>query len=286
MEDGGTLRPRERLGRELRRLRVLAGLTGPRLAELIGVSQSRVSRTETAKFRIDLDTVRRWLDATGADAETQLRVMALAEEAAVEIAEYRTIFRGSLFNAQQALVAQEQAARRIRQFQPFQIPGPLQVPAYARVALQAGRLGDVGGLEEAVAARMRRGENLRRADAPEYQVLLTELALRYRPFGVSDADRVAAWRKLLEAGGAPRITVRVIPTAAPMRQAPMCAFIITEFRDPAEPTIVGVELPAVELHFAGAEDVAAFETAWQRLADAALTPPQSRKLIEELLRTE
>jgi transcriptional regulator with XRE-family HTH domain len=265
-------------------LRVLAGLTGPQLAERMGVSQSRISRLETAKFRVDLGVVGRWLDATGADEPTRARVMALAGEAATEIAEYRSIFRGSLFNAQQARLDVEAAAARLRHFQPFQIPGPLQTPAYARVALQAGRVGDLAGLDEAVAAWMRRGERLRRPGGPDYHVILTEPALHYRPVGVGDADRDRALRKLLEASEWPTVTLQIVPMDAPMRQAPMCAFLITEFRDPAEPAVAQVELPAVELTFSGADDLGAFETAWQRMLDAALDPQQSRKLITALLR--
>src|SRR5437016_6221304 len=134
------LRPRERLGRELRSLRVLAGMTGPQLAELLDITQSRVSRLETAKYRVDLDIVRRWLDATGADEATRSRVLTLAEEAVTEVAEYRSIFRGSLFNAQAALIQQEAEARRLRHFQPYQIRGPFQTAAYARAALQSGRV--------------------------------------------------------------------------------------------------------------------------------------------------
>ncbi|MBN1171072.1 MAG: helix-turn-helix domain-containing protein [Micromonosporaceae bacterium] len=277
------LRPRERLGRELRSLRVLAGLTGPQLAERMGVSQSRVSRTETAKYRIDLEVVRQWLTATGADEPTRQRILSLAEQAATEIAEYRSIFRGSLFNAQQARIQAEAAATRLRHFQPFQIPGPFQTPAYARVALQTGRVQDLAGLDEAIDARMRRGEQLRQPGAPDYHVVLTELALRYRPVGISDADRERAWRKLVDVAGWPAVTVQIIPADAPMRQAPMCAFLMTEFADPRESPIVQVELPAVEMTFSGADDLAAFEIAWQRLVDAALDPKASRQLITVLL---
>jgi transcriptional regulator with XRE-family HTH domain len=278
------LRPRERLGRELRSLRVLAGMTGPQLAEAMGVSQSRVSRLETAKFRVDLDIVRRWLDITKADEPTRTRVVALAREAATEVAEYRSIFRGSLFNAQQALIQQEAAARRLRHFQPYQIPGPFQTAAYARVALQSGRVQDLTGLDEAVAARMQRGERLREPDAPAYHAVLTELALRYRPVDTTDRDQEEAWRRLAEFAELPNVTVQVIPADAPMRQAPMCAFLITEFRDPMELTIVQVELPAVEMTFTGADDLAAFETAWQRMVDAALDPQKSRQFLAGLLR--
>ncbi len=278
------LRPRERLGRELRSLRVLAGLTGPQLAEAMDVSQSRVSRLETAKFRVDLDIVRRWLDVTNVDEPTRTRILALAREAATEVAEYRSIFRGSLFNAQQALIQQEAEARRLRHFQPYQIPGPFQTAAYARVALQSGRVQDLAGLDEAVAARMQRGERLREPGAPEYHAVLTELALRYRPVDTTDKDREEAWLRLLDFAELPNVTVQVIPADAPMRQAAMCAFLITEFRDPMESTIVQVELPAVEMTFTGADDLAAFETAWQRMVDAALDPQESRQFLAGLLR--
>src|SRR2546430_1016557 len=172
------LRPRERLGRELRSLRVLAGLTGPQLAELLDITQSRVSRLETAEYRVDLGVVRRWLEITNADESTRTRILALAREAATEVAEYRSIFRGSLFNAQAALIQQEAEAQRLRHFQPYQIPGPFQTVAYARVALQSGRVQDLAGLDEAVAARIERGERLREPDAPVYHAVLTELALR------------------------------------------------------------------------------------------------------------
>src|SRR5439155_11115811 len=228
--------------------------------------------------------VRRWLDATGADEATRSRVLALAEEAATEVAEYRSIFRGSLFNAQTALIQQEAAARRLRHFQPYQIPGPFQTAAYARVALQSGQVQDLAGLDEAVTARIERGERLREPDAPEYHAVLTELALRYRPIETTDKDRDEAWRRLVEFAELPNVIVQVIPAEAPMRQAAMCAFLITEFRDVAELTIVQVELPAVEMTFTGTDDLAAFETAWQRMVHAALHPQESRQFLAGLLR--
>ena len=50
----------------------------------------------------------------------------------------------------------------------------------------------------------------------------------------------------------------------------MCAFLITEFRDSAESTIVQVELPAVEMTFTGTDDLAAFET-WRGYIPHAIT---------------
>ncbi len=269
---------------DLRALRLRAGLSGEQLAERIGTSQSRVSRTETARYRADLDMVRRWLDATDADAETRRRLLGLADDALVEVAAYRSIFRGSLATEQQARLRQDEAAARLRHFQPFMIPGPLHTAAYARATLLAARVADETGIDDAVTARLERGKRLRNKSAPRYQVILTELALRWRPLDISAADHEEAMRALLKAGRAQTITIQVIPADVPTRRAPMCAFLLTEFRpETGEPSIVQVELPAVEMTFVGVEDVHAFESFWRHMADAALSPEESTKFIAGLL---
>jgi transcriptional regulator with XRE-family HTH domain len=269
----------------LRALRLRAGLSGEQLAERIGTSQSRVSRTETARYRADLDMVRRWLDATGADAETSTRLLDLADDALVEVATYRSIFRGSLAAEQQARIRQDAAAARLRHFQPFMIPGPLHTEAYARAALLAARVADETGIDEAVAARLERGARLRRRGAPRYHVILTELALRWRPLGTTPEDHAEALDAVIAASQARSITVQVVPADTPTRRAPMCAFLITEFpAEGSEPTIVQVELPAVEMTFVGVDDVRAFESVWDQMADAALSPQESVKFVAGLLR--
>ena len=279
----GEQRPRERLGRELRQRRVLAGLSGPDLARAIGITQSKLSRTETAKFRPDLAVVRRWLEATGTGPAERERILALAEEAATQIAEYQTLFRRTLVTKQRSLLAQEAQAERIRNFQPFQIPGPMQTPRYARVAMLSIRMQQTG-LEEAVAARMERGRRLRSAGAPHFHVIVTEPALRYRFWGTGDEDQAETWRNMLEFCRVPTAVVQVIPDGTAYHQAPMCAFVITEFRDPAAAKIVQVELPAAEMTFSGAADLEAYERTWNAMADVALDPEASAKLLRGLLK--
>lgn len=276
-------RPRERLGIQLRRRRVLAGLSGPELARMIGITQSKLSRTETAKFRADLGVVRRWLEATGTGPADSERILALAEEAATQITEYQALFRRTLLTKQRSLLAQESAAVRIRHFQPFQIPGPMQSPRYARFALLSIRM-QRAGLAEAVAARMERGRRLRATGAPHYHVIITEPALRYRFLGTGDADQAETWRNILEFCRVPSAVVQIIPDGAAYQQAPMCAFVITEFRDPAAAKIVQVELPAAEMTFSGAADLAAYERTWEAMAGVALDREASAKLLHGLLK--
>lgn len=266
-------------------MRLKAGLSGEQLANQLGVSQSRVSRTETARFRADLDMVRRWLNATDAEEEVRARLLELAGESLVEVATYRSIFRGSIATEQRERLRQDAAAAHMQHFQPFMIPGPLQTARYARAALLAARVGDETDIDQAVAARLERGQKLRQKGAPEYHVVLTELALRWRPLYMAPEDHADALRALIAAAKAPSITLRVVPADTPTKRAPMCAFLITRFSpELGEPTIVQVELPAVEMTFLGVEDVEAFESVWQASADAALSSGESAKFIAGLLR--
>jgi transcriptional regulator with XRE-family HTH domain len=277
----------ERLGRQLRALRLKAGLSGDQLAERIGTSQSRVSRTELAKFRASLDMVRRWLDATEADEAERQELLKLAEQSLVEMESYRYIFRGSLDTGQQIALQQEDVSARIRHFQPFMIPGLLQTPTYARAVLTAGRVADETGLEEAIQTRMKRGERIRESGAAAYHVVLMEQALRWRPVGITQADQVEARRHVLDVATAEHIALQVIPLDAPTAKLPLCGFVITEFRaETGESPIAQVELPPVDLTFHGEKDLAAFELLWLAMCEAALSPQESTRYLRQLLRRQ
>jgi len=277
----------ERLGRQLRALRLKAGLSGEQLAERIGTNQARVSRTELAKFRASLDMVRRWLDVTGAEEAERQELLKLAEQSLVEMESYRYIFRGSLDTGQQIALQQEDVSARIRHFQPFMIPGLLQTPAYARAVLTAGRVADETGLEEAVQTRMKRGERIREPGAAAYHVVLMEQALRWQPLGITAAERADAWRHVLDVAQDEHIIVQVIPLDAPTGRIPLCGFVITEFRPEAgESPVAQVELPPVDLTFHGDKDLAAFEQLWRAMCEAALSPQESMKYVRGLLRRQ
>ena len=76
---------RERLGAELRRLRVLAGLSGARMAAAVGISQSTISRIERGDAALTLAQAAAWADAAGAGEERRALVLTLTEAAANEV---------------------------------------------------------------------------------------------------------------------------------------------------------------------------------------------------------
>jgi transcriptional regulator with XRE-family HTH domain len=178
---------------ELRRLRRLAGLSGAQLAQALGVSQSRVSRTEVGAFGTNMVLVAAWLAAVGASAEDRDSILVLADEALIDVAPYRRLFRGSMLTVQRERIRQDEQAEWIRHFQPAMIPGPLQTAAYARAVLTAAKQDDEGDIEEAVVARLERGERLLAAGAARYDVIVTEAALRWWPLDITQDERTSAW---------------------------------------------------------------------------------------------
>jgi Domain of unknown function (DUF5753) len=254
------------------------------MARHLGLSQPKVSRLETGAFRPDIAVVRAWLALTRAEDDVRDRLLALTEAAQTDATGWREIYRGSIAAGQQKLLRQDAAARRIRHFQPFQIPGPFQTAEYARVAIMATRFAGEVDIEQAVALRLERGRRMRAPNAPEYHAIVTEMALRFTPKNAGPNPRIGVWRELLARAQTPTMTIQVIPADAPMRQAPMCAFIISDFRaGTGEPTVVDVELPAMEITTSRPEDVTAYEAAWRRMQEAALNPQDSHAFIAGLL---
>ena len=80
---------RSQLGAELRRIRMLAGLSGRELAQAAGLSQSTVSRAERGESVLSLPEVTAWADTTGLPGDRRAVLLALAEAAVNEVATFR-----------------------------------------------------------------------------------------------------------------------------------------------------------------------------------------------------
>jgi transcriptional regulator with XRE-family HTH domain len=79
-------RERERLAKALKALRTGAGLSGARLAGMLGWQQSKVSNIETRKQLASEDDIAAWAGAAGATPETASDLLAMLRDARVEYA--------------------------------------------------------------------------------------------------------------------------------------------------------------------------------------------------------
>jgi transcriptional regulator with XRE-family HTH domain len=277
---------RRKLGRELRRLRLRAGLSGPQLAERMGTTQTRVSRIETAVVKPKIADVESWFDATGTPKREQPALLNLAEEALTDLSEWQAVFKGSLAGRQRELMATDQVARQIRHFQPYLVPGPFQTADYARAAISGSNLTGEVDIEQAVLDRLERGRRILSRRGPRYDAVLMEAGVRWKPKNSPPETRREQWQRLVEVAQVPHVRLRVIPLDAELVVAPMVGFVMVTLKDPDEPMIVRMETPPIHMAFSGAAQLAAFELTWERMTAAALEPEDSVALLRRLIRSE
>ena len=232
-----------RLGAELRRVRMLAGLSGRQIADAVGISQATVSRIERGASVPSLRELVAWADATEVSEDRRALLLGLGEAAVNEVTPLRDRTSGGLAAVQEDVRELEATARTLRNFQPGFVPGLLQTAAYARSILTMAD--KTASPAEAVFARMARQEILHQAGRT-FEFLLTESALRYRPgpraLRVAQLDHLAAVVTL------ENISFGVIPADAEMHALTRCGFVIYEDRTDDLPPFVIAETPHASVY--------------------------------------
>lgn len=245
---------RTRLGTELKRLRVLAGLSGNQMAQAIGISQSTISRTEKGESVPSAAQVNAWADTSGAGEERRMLLLTLAEAAVNEVITHAERLTGGLAAVQDSVHDLEQTARTLRHFNPGIIPGLLQTAEYARRILAfADPSANIG---QAIAARMARQQILYEPGR-SFEFLLTEAALRYRP-GPAEV-LMAALDHLAAVVTLETVSFGVIPADAEMHAITRCAFILYEDRIDDRPPFAFVETPHASLSASDPGDVRKYQ---------------------------
>jgi transcriptional regulator with XRE-family HTH domain len=294
MSEGQAREPqthRARLGEELRRFRVLAGLSGSQMAQAVGVSQSTVSRIERGDSVPSAVEVNAWADAARLGEERRMLVLSLAEAAVNEVITHRERLAGGLAAIQDSVHDLERTARTLRHFQPGTVPGLLQTAEYARRILTfADPSADIG---QALAARMARQGLLYEADR-SFEFLLTESALRYRPGpGASQSDTTpgqspakdvltAQLDHLAAVVTLNSISFGVIPANAEMHAITRCAFIIYEDRIDDRPPFAFVETPHASLSASDPADVKVYQDQLEAFRRSAVYGSEAISIVRSI----
>ena len=268
--------PREdsqELAARLRDLRTQAGLSTYQLSQMLGWSQTKVSKVERGQSVADPEDVAAWAAASGAAATYADELVGLAETIADQMKTWRTVHGQGLTATQRQLAAIHSAMTGYREFCPYAIPGFLQTETYALAVLE---LADVSGRKDVQAAA---GERMRRQailldPARSFRFILSDAALRIR-FG--DAATMSAQaEKILASMALPNVSVLILPFTAQSVALQYSGFAI--FDRPGEPMVM-VELLSRELHLRSAWDVRVYEEAFERLRAAAVTGESAISLI-------
>jgi transcriptional regulator with XRE-family HTH domain len=270
---------RERLGAELRRLRMLAGLSGARMAAAVGISQSTISRIERGDAALTLAQAAAWADAAGAGEERRALVLALTEQAANEVITHAGRLTGGLAFVQDSVHELEATARTLRHFQPCIVPGLLQTAEYARrILAMADPSADLG---QAVAARMAR-QAILYEPGRELEFVLTEAALRFRP--CSGDVLPAQLGHLASVATLETVSLGVIPAGADMHAITRCGFILYEDRADGRPPFAFTETPHASLSASDPADVAVFRDQLAAFRRSAVFGPEAVDIIRAIAR--
>lgn len=276
---GAAYDKRRRLAGELRVLRDMSGVSGRELAQRIGVSQSKVSRIEAGTAQPSSAEITAWARAVGASDEIERLLAALAEVARTEADTWQAAIEGR-HQLQDDVREREATARRVRAFQPALVPGLLQTPAYAqRVFTMFKSNVPQTSVAAAVAARLDRQLALYE-DGRQFEFLLTEAALRWRPgpsrMAIAQLDRIAMVDTL------DNVSVGLIPFSAQAEAPHLQGFSLFDDGDADEETFAMIELEHAWLTVTAVDDVAVYRNRWSTLRKTAMFGDEAQAFLRTL----
>ncbi|WP_030871059.1 helix-turn-helix domain-containing protein [Streptomyces sp. NRRL F-2747] len=270
---------RRRLGSELRRLREIRGMTTQQVAERLLISQPKISLLENGRRLVKPRDVRDLCGLYGVQDQRRVdHLMQLARESGQQgwWNSYGDIPYG-------AYIGLEAEAAAIRLYEPLVVPGLLQTPAYARAVI-AGTIPHVAS-EQAAArlqVRLRRQDRLgARGNPLRLWAVLDESALR-RVVGSHEVMRKQL-DHLTHLSAQPHITMQVLPHDVGAHPGVSGQFSLLEFADAGDVSVVYLERFTSDLYLEKRSDVRLYSDMYAHLQARALSPDNTRHLINEVI---
>lgn len=269
------LRARAALGARLRELRKDARLDGAQFSVLAGWNKSKTSRIELGRQTPNESDLEIWCQTCQAPLALP-DLLASLRNVEAQWAEWKRIAAAGHSRRQRRQVDLEGRAALQRTYAPIVLPGLLQSEDYARAVLaQCIRfLGTPDDLEDAVAARMRRKEVLRR---PRHKfVLLADEAALYKTVGGSSVMAAQLQDLLDSAFELPRVLFGIVPLKAEF------TYLTTSF-DLFDNRLALVETVSAELTVVTASELALYERVWRSLQGQAVYGERAKAIVAAAL---
>lgn len=268
-----TVRQRE-LGLRLRELRQSRGLTVEEVGERLLCAATKISRAETGARRPSLRDVRDLCGLYDVSPEESAELMELARQA--RQSGWWTQYDGVM--PYFPFIGLEQEATAITCFSQYFVPTLLQTGDYARELIRGivPRI-EPGLLAQRVEVQLLRQQILDRPKPPRYRALMDEAVLHRQVGGASIMS--AQLEHVLKAVGAGKATVQMIPFGAGSYPVVDSNFCYLEFA--SLPGLVYVEGTSHQVYLENAADLKAYQEAMEYMRDAALSPRDSVKAIQE-----
>lgn len=266
------------LGRELKNLRLRAGLTQEQVADQLNCSVGRIIYTESGKgSRPNLDYIRALLDLYGVNDEaTRTTLIDLARRGRQK---GWWSLHPDLFPT--GLPGWEEDASVIRTYDNL-IPGLLQTSDYATALFRGIGAHKPLDIERKVAGRMRRQQILRRDTPPEFWAVIDEAAL-HRLVG-GPKVMCAQLGYLLEMASQPNITIQVLPFDADVYEPMDGTFYILDFGELEQPPLVYIATAGGPAFLDKPEEVERCTLVFNRAVAASKSPQESVRAITDLMK--
>lgn len=261
-------REREELGHVLRRLCKGAGLTGIEAAKRAGMSQSKVSKIETASLLPSVEDVDQLCRALNAPTALRTDLLERIERLHTEFDTLRAIQRRGFHRKQEEIGQLEAEATTTRHFQPLVIPGLLQTAAYVGKIFATALSGIE--LSKAVTARLERQAVLYDL-TKQFTFLIPESALRWR-FGSSQV-MLAQLDRIAQISTLPNVRIGIIPWTVQVRKTPGHGFSIDD------EVRVAIGMATGEVILRDPDDVAAYLELFAALEESAVFGDQARAVL-------
>jgi transcriptional regulator with XRE-family HTH domain len=272
-----TLRRRE-LASRLRELRKQAGLTVEDVAHELLCSPPKISRIETGTRSPTLRDVRDLCRLYRVSDAEQARLMTIAREAKQQ--GWWAKFDDLVI---ESLIGLEIEAKRISSHEAAIVPWAFQTDHYARAVIK-GILPRIDDriLDERVTARMTRQELLRSPEPPYLWSLIDESALRRVVGGVSVMREQLS--KILAVAATPNVTMQIVPFEAGAQPGLDNTFTLLEFDSSVQSPMVFIENLAGNLYLERDAEIQRYREVLEHLRAYALSPANSVKFVEEIIR--
>jgi transcriptional regulator with XRE-family HTH domain len=264
---------RLQLGRDLRRLRELAGVTREASSAELECDVSKISKVENGRMTLALAEVKALLRLYRVEEDEAERILSIAREA-----RKRSTHRVPEWV--RAYVGLEAEAAEIKDFQIDLVPGLLQTEAYTRAITRAADpTRDPAEVERLVAIRRERQARLQGDDPPQLWVIIDEAAIRR----VVGGPEVMAEQldRLLELSKLRTVSVQVLPFAVGAHAAMGTAFTIFRLPEPPNGGVVALEGLWSAEYVDREPQVAAYSVVFDQLCASARDARDTLGLIEK-----
>lgn len=286
--NGDSTVARRQLSRELKRLRLAAGISAEHAADELGISLATISRIENAKTTVSVGDTRTMCALYG---KPDLADALVALSKASKIRSWWRQYSDVIPEWFDIYIGLEQAASTFRRYEAQLVPGILQTEGYARTLIRADRPeASDEDINRRVQLRLKRQSLLTREPHRPRWIICLDEAIVHRPIGGVAVMREQL-RRLLEAADLPNVTIGIIPFEvgehAGVSSGP---FILLDFpkhrnnRRASEPTTVYVEGFTGALCTDDQVQITKYQTAFEAIQQRALGIDDSKIVIERAIK--